>query len=155
MEKINEKESWKMTQEEYVATQLGKNKYKKRYLENSKALQAFEEQTAGKWREVLNERAKIGRIPDNVLDDFEKRYKSPVNEFRGVKEKGQIGWIPKDIRKIQISKKVIQITLDKKIHERTWAEQRKLITADQTRKLTRTEWKIEKDKYDAAVRVVR
>ena len=144
-----------MTQNEYITTQLNKNEYKKIYLKKPKALQAFKNQNADKWREVLNERAKIGRIPDNVLDDFEKRYKNPVNEFRGVKEKGQIGWIPKDIRKIQISKKVIQITLDKKIHERTWAEQRKLITADQTRKLTRTEWKIEKDKYDAAVRVVR
>lgn len=145
-------EPWEMTQEKYIADQLVKNKYKTQYLRNQKAFLIFKEQTAKKWRQKLNEKAEIGRISDKILDNFEELYGSPAQEFRGIKEKGILGWIPRDIRNKEIHKKLLRTVINKLIYERTWQEQRKIVANDQTRKLTKAEWKAERNSYDIAIR---
>lgn len=116
------KEPWQMTSDEYANSELSKSEYREGYEEEPELKNEFLSDRRNDWVKLLNERAKDGRIPDNVLDDFVSRFgvEGLQRNFRGIYEKGASGYVVKNIRE----KEVNVPDRKKEPYEMTWKEYR-------------------------------
>ena len=156
-EKANErtagkaKEPWEMTLSDYLESERQKisAKYPMAKKESIDSLVKSREQ---KWHKSLEDRAKEGRIPDDVLDDYVDRYgEGALRAFRGQSQKGVEGWLPKDVREQELPPDRERTPLDKQRWERTWDEQRKLEFAGVTYKVPPKEYREAKKRHKAEV----
>lgn len=147
----HETQPWEMTRDAYVKQSLANNEYKDSYESDPELLKSFQDNAGQKWRELVLKQAESERLPDNVIDDFVSNYgDKSISLFRGAKEKGIEGWMPKDIRDQKIEQPKLK-PYEKSLHERTWKEQRDLINQGMSRKLSQKEWTEEKATHKAAI----
>jgi hypothetical protein len=149
----NVKPSWQMTSDEFANEQLNKSGYRKSYESDEKLKNDYLQSQKTEWKKALEERAQEGKLPDEVIDDFVSTYgQAALNStFRGTKEKGIKGWMPKDIRE-QESPKPRKLTVSEKpTHERTWQQHLSKVKKTISRKLSRQELKEEQDNWNNAI----
>lgn len=88
------------TAENYINNAIQSNRYADRLKSNPSAMAAFRQTILDKWKQSILEQAKLGRLPDEILDSYESQFGrgSVGKTFRGIYEKGAAGYFTKDIR---------------------------------------------------------
>lgn len=102
------KEAYEMTLIQYTAHLLKQNKYRGYYKRDTRAMESFKANCQDQWIQLILDRAKEAKLADCVIRDFVKRFGQDglYRTFRGIYEKGIIGWIPADVKAYNGSERI-------------------------------------------------
>jgi hypothetical protein len=95
-----QKTAWQMTSKDFINESLKINKYLASYEKNPKLMNDFTNSLIQKWKELVEKHGEIGKLPDNVIDNYIQLFgeKALFSVFRGIKAKGIEGWVGIDRR---------------------------------------------------------
>ena len=102
-------ELWEMTYNQYCEYWLNTNKYKHQYKNDRQKWENKKQDLKLKWISILEERAEIGDIPEQVIRSLVNLVGKEVvlRTFRGTKGKGLQSWLQTQKNKIYREKSMI------------------------------------------------